>query len=52
MGGTSYKGIPKTPVSSQPVDVGDADVVDGDGYDNDASNMQLMCNRDRTVRAI
>ena len=36
MGDNSYKGIPKTAVSSQPVDVGDADVGDGDGYDNDS----------------
>ena len=30
MGDNSYEGIPKTAVSSEPVDVGDADVGDGD----------------------
>ena len=36
MGDNSYKGIPKTAVSSQPVDVGDADAGDGEGYDIDS----------------
>ena len=36
MGGNAYKGTPKTAVSSEPVDGGDADVGEGDGYDIDA----------------
>ena len=36
MGDNAYKGTPKTAVSSEPVDGGDADVGEGDGYDIDS----------------